>query len=79
MWYKNRVWINYVKNIVAADMSSAIFLASYLRKIGINKEYVPTFEIFDLQKYKVIRDATKMRGSLRDKMNKPFIFITCKN
>ncbi len=79
MWYKNRVWIHYVKNIIAADMHSAIFLASYLRRIGISNEYKATLEVFDLQKYKVIRNASKIRGSLREKLNTPFIFMACKN
>ncbi len=79
MWYKNRVWIHYVKNIIAADMGSAIFLASYLRRVGMNKEYVSALEIFDLQKYKVVKSAAKISSTLREKKNTPFIFIACKN
>jgi len=79
MWYRNRVWIHYVKNIVAADMNSAVFLASWLRRITIKKEHLSTLEIYDLQRYKVIRNTAKMKGSLREKMNKPFIFMACKN
>jgi hypothetical protein len=79
MWYRNRVWMHYVKNIIAADMNSAVFLASYIRRVSINKDYASSLEIFDLQKYKVIRNAAKITGSLRDKRNQPFIFIACKN
>ena len=79
MWYKNRVWIHYVKNVIAADMTSAIFLASYLRRVGISKEYTSSLEIFDLQKYKVIKNAAKVRNALREKKSTPFIFVACKN
>ena len=47
--------------------------------VDINKEYVSSVEIFDLQQYTVISKAAKVRGVLRDKRNKPFIFISCKN
>jgi len=79
MWNRDRVWNRYVKNIVAVDKPSAIFLAAYIRRTDINKEYVSSVEIFDLQQYKVISKAAKVRGVLRDKLNKPFIFIACKN
>jgi hypothetical protein len=79
MWNRDRVWNRYVKNIVAVDKPTAIFLAAYIRRTDINKDYVSTIEIFDLQQYKVISKAAKVRGVLRDKLNKPFIFIACKN
>jgi hypothetical protein len=79
MWYKNRVWIHYLKNIIAADMRSAVFLSTYLRRIGLGNDNKRVHEVYDLQKYKVIRDASKVRGSLREKLNTPFIFMACKN
>lgn len=79
MWNRDRVWNRYVKNIVAIDKPTATFLAAYIRCTDINKDYVSTIEIFDLQQYKVISKAAKVRGVLRDKLNKPFIFIACKN
>ena len=79
MWNRDRVWNRYVKNIIATDKPTAIFLAAYIRRIDINKEYVSSVEIFDLQQYKVISKAAKVRGVLRDKLNQPFIFISCKN
>jgi hypothetical protein len=79
MWYKNRVWIHYIKNIVAADVASAVFLASYIKQVGEEKEYLSTIEIYDLQKYRVIRDSKKIQASIREKLNKPFIFIASKN
>lgn len=79
MWYKNRVWIHYIKNIVAADVASAVFLASYIKQVSEEKEYLSTIEIYDLQKYRVIRDSKKIRATIREKLNKPFIFIASKN
>jgi hypothetical protein len=79
MWNRNRVWTYYIKDIVAADKRSAILLATYMKRVSISKEYIAALEIFDLQKYKVIRDAARIKGSFREKLNKPFIFIACKN
>lgn len=79
MWNRNRVWIQYLRNITAADRNSAVFLSSYLRRIGISKDYVRALEIYDLQKYKVIKDAGKIKNSLKERKNKPFVFVGCKN
>ncbi len=79
MWNRDRVWMHYVKNIVAADMSSAVFLASYLRRIGITRDYAATLEVYDLQRYRVIRNTLKVKVALKEKRNKPFIFVAGKN
>ena len=79
MWYRNRVWMRYIKNILAADKPSAEFLADYMRRRRGSKEQVASIEIYDLQRYRVIRNAAKLKGSLREKVNKPFIFVSSKN
>lgn len=79
MWYRDRVWIQYLKNIGATDSSSAKFLELYLKRISISKEYMPTLEIFDLQQYKVIKNTAKIKNALREKIKTPFIFVSCKN
>ena len=76
---KNKVWIHYVKNIIAADVPSAVFLASYLRYSDIKKDYVSALEIFDLQKYKLITKPIKVRIALRERMHIPFLFLVGKN
>ncbi len=79
MWQRNNEWLHYVKNIIAADMHSAVFLASYLRYSGISKDYASSLEVIDLQKYKLIRQAGKVRIALRDRMHLPFVFVIGKN
>ncbi|GAA4464269.1 hypothetical protein GCM10023093_14230 [Nemorincola caseinilytica] len=81
MWYRkrDRVWIQYLKNIMATDSDSAKFLERYSRRMGITKEYAGSLEVFDLQQYKVVRAAAKVRNALREKGRKPFIFVACKN
>lgn len=79
MWRENKVWLHYVKNIIASDVHSAVFLASYLRYSVINKDYASSLEIIDLQKYKVIKQAPKVRLALRDRIQIPFVFIVGKN
>jgi len=82
MWYnrkRDRIWIQYLKNIMATDSSSARFLELHAKRTSISGEYASSLEIFDLQQYKVIRVAAKVRNALRDKGRKPFIFVACKN
>ena len=79
MWHGNKVWLHYVKNIIAADVSSAVFLASFLRYIELSKNHASSIEIVDLQKYKVIRQDTKVRSALRERVNIPFVFVVGKN
>ena len=76
---ENKVWLHYVKNIIAADVSSAVFLASYLRFSDISWDYATYLEVVDLQKYKVISSAAKVLQALRDDFKVPFIFVVGKN
>jgi hypothetical protein len=79
MWHGNNTWMHYVKNIIAADVTSAVFLASYLRYSGVSKNYTSSLEVIDLQKYKVIKKTDKVRVALRDRVKLPFVFVVCKN
>lgn len=79
MWYRKRVWIQYLKSIGATDSSSARFLERYIQRISISKEYAAALEIFDLQQYKVIKKSAKVKDALREKIKMPFIFVACKN
>ena len=45
MWRDNKTWLYYLKNILASDAHSAVFLASYLRYSSINKDYVPRWRL----------------------------------
>jgi hypothetical protein len=80
MWKgQDKTWLHYVKDIIAADVYSAVFLASYLRQVAITKSYVPALEVIDLQKYKVIKETKKVSQALRERMSVPFVFVVGKN
>jgi len=80
MWSgHDKVWLHYVKDIIAADVYSAVFLASYLRYVGMNKSYINCMEVIDLQKYKVIKQRLKVRKALKERGNTPFVFPVYKN
>jgi len=79
MWRENKTWLHYIKNIIAADVSSAVFLAAYIRHCTISKNYTSSLEIIDLQKYKVIKQDAKVRIALRERINIPFVFVIGKN
>ena len=79
MWQEENIWLHYVKNIIAADVPSAVFLSKYLGRININKSYCTALEVVDLQKYRVIKKKDKVRAVLSNIKRPPFIFIVGKN
>lgn len=79
MWDRQNTWIHYVKNIIAADLSSAVFLASYMRRCHMNKSYIASLEAIDLQRYKIIRKSSKVRAAITESSSRPFIFFIGKN
>jgi hypothetical protein len=64
---------------MAADIPSAVFLASFLRHNSNSKNYISSLEIIDLQKYKIIKQDAKVRVALRERANIPFVFVVGKN
>jgi hypothetical protein len=76
---ENNVWLHYVKNIIASDVPSAVFLASYLRYSSLTKNYAASLEIIDLQKYRVIKQVNKVQSALQSRTNIPFVFVIGKN
>jgi len=80
MWQgQDKTWLHYVKDIIAADVYSAVFLASYLRQGTLRRSYLPALEVIDLQKYKVVTDVKKVGKALRERMHIPFVFVVGKN
>jgi len=80
MWSgQDKVWVHYVKHIIAADINSAALLGIYLRQMSLTKAYIPYLEVIDIQKYKVVKDKLKVRKALRDRADMPFVFVVCKN
>lgn len=80
MWGKqNKVWIKYRNNIIANDVNTAIFLSRYMKHSIIHKTYIPYLEVLDLQRYKLITNPRKVKATLKDKLDTPFVFAICKN
>jgi hypothetical protein len=76
---QDKKWIHYVKDIIAVDVYSAVFLASYMRYSSLNRSYVPSLEAIDLQHYKVIKKSGKLLNAIKKSASTPFIFIVGKN
>lgn len=81
MWDKkqDKVWINYRSDIIAADTTSGSFLAKYLRFTLLNRSHISTLEVIDLQKYKVIKGEKRVRSAIRERLDIPFVFLSCNN
>jgi hypothetical protein len=76
---QDQVWLHYVNNIIAADVYSAVFLGTYMRNMRLNKSYAPYMEVFDLQKYAVIKQPAKVKQAVSERSKIPFVFIVGKN
>lgn len=80
MWSgKNRVWMHYLNDIIAADVSSAVFLSSVMKGLVRNSESARYMEIIDLQQYRVIRKFQKVKAAISTKRGIPFVFVIGKN
>jgi len=80
MWGKrNKVWLHYQRNIIAADVYAAVFLSAYLRHVAIQRLHTWQMEVIDLQKYKVIKHPSKVHQALKERLSIPFIFVVGKN
>lgn len=74
-----KAWLHYINDIIAADVYSAVFMASYIRHTNIHKHHAASLEVIDLQRYRVVKPASKVRQVLQDRNRKPFVFIVGKN
>lgn len=79
MWQKDNTWVKYVKNIIASDIHSALFLATYVRQLSFNMNHCICLEIIDVNKYKIISNHKKVRSKLREISRTPFVFVVGKN
>ena len=79
MWGEHKTWLHYTRHILAADVSSALFLAAYISRGASSKSYVPALEVIDLQKYKVISLPAKVRVAMRERLTIPLVFVVGKN
>lgn len=81
MWHReNKVWMHYLNDIIAADVSSAVFLAAHLRQMFWQCREANYLEIIDLQQYRMVRKPTKVRAAIRRmRLQEPFVFAIGKN
>lgn len=77
--YSEPVWEKYSANIIATNVSSAVFLATFLSYMSSSHDYASAIEVIDLQRYKLVSRQQKVRMLLRERAHKPFIFVVGKN
>ncbi|MBS1644727.1 MAG: hypothetical protein JST36_06770 [Bacteroidetes bacterium] len=73
-----RTWMQYVNDIIACDLPSAVLLNHFLRDAVREGTVAIPHEIIDLQHYKVVRKARKVAGFLQGRPQ-PFMFVINKN
>ena len=80
MWgRRNKVWVHYQRNILAADVYAAVFLSAYTRHAAIQKLHTWQMEVIDLQRYKLVTKPQKVNQAMKERSDEPFVFIVGKN
>lgn len=72
-------WLHYIKDIIAADVYSAVFLATYVRTAERNKSYFPHLEVVDLSNHQMIKNADGVQSILAHDELDPYLFVIGKN
>lgn len=76
---KDKTWMHYVNDIIAADVASAVFLSSHLRRTVRSYAHTNALEVLDMQRYKVFRTARKVKAAMGTRLGIPFVFLIGKN
>jgi len=71
--------MHYLNDIIAADVSSAVFLSSVMKKLTQSAESARYMEVADLQRYRMIRKFQKVKAAISTKKGIPFVFFVGKN
>ncbi len=80
MWSgEDKVWTRFRPDVTAADRAAASLLISYLRWAADKRIHPRHLEVYDLQRYKVIRRPRKVRAALDRRLHLPFVFVAGKN
>ena len=80
MWSrKNKVWMHYLHDIIAADLASGVFLAHFMRRLRITRKFIDPLEVIDLQRYRIIKKPAKINAILNDLQDESFVFVIGKN
>jgi len=81
MWHRqDKVWMHYLNDIIAADVASAVFLASHLRQLIWTCQEARFLEVMDLQHYRVLRQPDRVRAAIKcQRLQQPFVFAVGKN
>ncbi len=76
---EQKVWMHYLGDILAADLRSAVMLASFLKRNATDFGYVRVFEVIDVPRFKIHKDPFRIHTALRKRKDNPFVFVACKN
>jgi len=76
---RGKNWLYYIKDIIAANVPSAVFLASYMRTIDFYAHFYSSVEILDLQKNIIIKEGNKLKTAIDKRAGLPFVFVVGKN
>ncbi len=78
--HQEKIWYQFEQDIIAVSEFQALALLSFLRKIQGNDGCYSAMEIYDLQRYKVIKHKNHIRNMLHlAPQDRIFIFPVCKN
>lgn len=78
--HQEQIWYQFEQDILAVNESSALTLLAFLRKMEGDNGCYQSMEVYDLQRYKVIKKPKQVRNMLHlSPQDRIFIFPVCIN
>jgi len=78
--HQEQIWYQFEQDILAVNEFSALALLAFLRKMQGDNGYYLSMEVYDLQRYKLIKNQKQVRNMLHlAPQDRIFIFPVCKN
>jgi len=78
--HQEQIWYQFEQDILAVNESSALALLAFLRKIQSDSSYYLSMEVYDLQRYKLIKNPKQVSNMMHlAAQDRIFIFPVCKN
>ncbi len=75
-----RTWYQFEREVLAVNEQAALYLLAFLRQAQRQELHISTIEVFDLHRYKLIKEPRFVRNILHMRSHDlVFIFPVCKN
>jgi hypothetical protein len=79
LWKRKQIWKYFDTGLIALKYQDAKFLKDWYFKVAVSGKIADSFELIDLQRYKIVSAKKKVQLAMSESKNSPFVFFACKN